>query len=140
MTVTGLVNAAQAAQAISFTAIATQSSTNTVTMTATASSGLGVSLAVVAGPAQLSGDQLSFNGVGLVSVAASQVGDSNYLAAVSVTNTFLVSATAQVPLVFAPTDTQVYDTTNALSANGGSGTGAFSYAVVSGPGVIVNGN
>jgi hypothetical protein len=95
---------------------------------------------VISGPAQLLGDQLSFTGVGSVSVAASQAGDSNYLAAVSVTNTFLVNAATQAPLLFAPTDPQVYNTTNVLSASGGSGTGAFSYAVVSGPGIIVNTN
>jgi fimbrial isopeptide formation D2 family protein len=140
MTVTGLVNAAKAAQVINFTAIASQSTTNTVTANATASSGLTVSFAVISGPAQLVGNQLSFTGAGSVSVAASQAGNSNYLAAVSVTNTFLVNGATQAPLVFVPTATQVYNTTNLLSASGGSGTGAFSYAVVSGPGIIVNTN
>jgi hypothetical protein len=78
-TVTGLVNAAQAAQTISFTAIADQSITNTIAVDATASSGLAVSFTVISGPAQLVDNQLSFTGVGSVSVAASQAGDSNYL-------------------------------------------------------------
>ena len=44
---------------------------------------------------------------------------------------------AQSPLVFSPASPQAVGSTNALSVSGGSGTGAVSYAVVSGPGQIV---
>jgi hypothetical protein len=53
--------------------------------------------------------------------------------------TLTVSKAAQAAIVFNPAPTQAYNTTNALSASGGSGTGLFSYAVESGPGQIVDG-
>ncbi len=45
----------------------------------------------------------------------------------------------QAPLVFEPASPQVYGTTQALTVSGGSGAGAVSYAVLSGPGAIVDG-
>ena len=45
----------------------------------------------------------------------------------------------QASLGFAPASPQAYGTTNGLSATGGSGTGAVSYAVAGGPGVIAGG-
>ena len=45
----------------------------------------------------------------------------------------------QAPLAFAPASPQAYGTTNSLRASGGSGTGAVSYAVLDGPGAIVDG-
>jgi uncharacterized repeat protein (TIGR01451 family) len=138
--VTGLVTAAKASQTINFAAIANTASTNTVSLSASASSGLPASFALVSGPAVLNGSQLTFSGTGQVSVAASQAGNSNFGPATAVTNTFMVQATAQAPLVFAPAPTQVYNTTNLLGVTGGSGAGLVSFAVLSGPGVIVNGN
>ncbi len=44
----------------------------------------------------------------------------------------------QAALVFTPASPQAWLTTNALSTTGGSGTGAVSYAVLSGPGSIVD--
>ena len=44
----------------------------------------------------------------------------------------------QADLLFAPTSPQAYLTTNGLSVSGGSGTGAVSYAVLDGPGAIVD--
>ena len=49
----------------------------------------------------------------------------------------LASNQTQSPLVFNPTTPQVYGTTNTLAASGGSGSGALSFSVLSGPGVIV---
>lgn len=43
----------------------------------------------------------------------------------------------QAALTFNPTSPQTYNTTNALSVGGGSGTGAVSFAVAGGPGQIV---
>ncbi|MDD2597686.1 MAG: MBG domain-containing protein [Kiritimatiellae bacterium] len=45
----------------------------------------------------------------------------------------------QAPLIFAPQSPQAYRAKNPLSASGGSGTGAVSYSVISGPGTIHNG-
>jgi hypothetical protein len=127
-------------QTITFEMIGDQISTGTPTLSADASSGLTVYFAVLSGPAELNGNQLSFSGTGTVSIAAFQPGDSNYEAAIPVTNTFHVASAPQAPLVFAPSPTQVFDTTNLLSVAGGSGTGAVSFAVLSGPGVIIDGN
>lgn len=112
--------------------------TDLVGLSATASSGLGVLFAVASGPATISGGtNLSFAGTGEVRVVASQAGDANWNPAPDVTNTFNVLQAAQAALVFAPTSPQTYNTTNLLSATGGSGTGTVSYAVLSGPGEIV---
>jgi subtilisin-like proprotein convertase family protein/endonuclease/exonuclease/phosphatase family metal-dependent hydrolase len=79
-------------QTITFVAIADQVTTNLVNLSATASSGLPVSFEVASGPATLTGGtQLSFSGTGEVSVVASQAGNTNWNAAVPVTNQFVVS-------------------------------------------------
>ncbi|NLG34511.1 MAG: hypothetical protein GX548_04070, partial [Lentisphaerae bacterium] len=46
---------------------------------------------------------------------------------------------APAALVFAPASPQAEQTTNALSVSGGSGTGAVSFAVTDGPGLIAGG-
>ena len=51
-----------------------------------------------------------------------------------------VTKATQAALVFSPASPQVYLTTNQLSVTGGSGTGAVSFAVLSGPGLIVAGD
>ena len=128
----------KADQTIDFPAIGDKLTTDTVGLAATASSGLGVSFDVASGPAMISGGtNLNFTGAGAVSVVASQAGDANWNAAPDVTNTFAVSKASQAALVFAPASPQTYNTTNALSTTGGSGTGTVSYAVLSGPGEIV---
>jgi len=87
---TAAITAAKASQTIAFSNISAQKTTNVVSLTATASSGLPVSFSVISGPATLNGTQLSFTAGGTVSVAAQQVGNTNYLAATSVTNSFNV--------------------------------------------------
>jgi uncharacterized repeat protein (TIGR03803 family) len=57
---------------------------------ATASSGLPVTYTVVSGPAQISGDLISLTGPGLVTLRASQPGDSNFEPAPDVEQTFTV--------------------------------------------------
>ena len=79
----------QASQFISFP----QSTTNlsvgqTISLTATSSSSLPVSYSLVGGPATLTGGSLKITGPGTVSVVASQVGNSNYLAATPITNNY----------------------------------------------------
>lgn len=48
-----------------------------------------------------------------------------------------VAPATQSAIAFNPATSQACGTTNLLSATGGSGTGSFSYSVVSGPGLIV---
>lgn len=59
-----------------------------LTLSATASSGLPVSFEVVRGSVTLSGDELSFTGLGTVTISASQSGNVQYLAADPVEQSF----------------------------------------------------
>lgn len=81
----------KAAQIVSFPVIADQVlGSAPLVLNATASSGLPVSYSLLSGPATLAGNQLTFTGLGTVSVTANQNGDTNYLAATSVNRTFCV--------------------------------------------------
>ena len=62
---------------------------------ATSSSGLSVSIAKSSGPATLAGGTLTLTGAGTVKLVASQLGNANYLAATSVTNSFTVAKASQ---------------------------------------------
>ncbi len=62
----------------------------TVPLAATATSGLPVSYAVT-GPATLSGSTLTVDGVGTVTITASQAGNADFLAAASVARSFVSS-------------------------------------------------
>ena len=134
------VEVTRATQTISFPEIGAQVTTNTVGLAATADSGLGVTFSVLSGSAILTGSNLTFTGAGSVSIVASQPGDTRWLAANEVTNTFSVTQVRQVALLFTPSTPQTYNTTNTLSASGGSGTGAVSFAVLSGVGELVSSN
>lgn len=85
----------RADQAVSFPAIGDQAVTSVVHLAATADSGLPVVFNVAAGPGLITGGStLSFTGSGLVAVAASQAGNSNWHAAAAVTNTIAVRASS----------------------------------------------
>ncbi|MHB9006333.1 MAG: cohesin domain-containing protein [Limisphaerales bacterium] len=101
------IQVAKAGQSVSLAAIADQGySTNLVSLVASASSGLTVGFRVIGGPATVTGSQLSLTGVGTISVAADQSGNANYLAAVSVTNQFVVSRGTQM-ITFTPLGDQI---------------------------------
>jgi len=140
---TSTVAAAKASQAITFGNPGAQVTTNETAISATSDSGLPVTFAVFSGLATLSTNTspatVMYSGAGEVTLTAEQAGSLNYEPAPTVTNTFTVSLTPQAALVFAPASPQTYNTPNGLSATGGSGTGAVSYAVLSGPGSIVGG-
>lgn len=61
-----------------------------LTLSATASSGLPVSFDVVSGPATLSGNEVSFTGLGVVTISASQAGNEQFFAAAPVEQSFEV--------------------------------------------------
>ncbi len=137
---TAQVAAARAEQTLNFPAIDDQLTTNRVGLAATSSSGLSVSFSVFSGLASIAeGTNLTFTGMGSVRIVAMQAGDTNWLAAGSVTNAFTVSLTPQADLIFNPTSPQVYATTNALTSSGGSGPGLTSYVWRSGPGYVLSG-
>ncbi|MBL9217164.1 MAG: hypothetical protein JNG82_01645 [Opitutaceae bacterium] len=60
-------------------------------LSATSSSGLAVGFSIVAGPATVSGGIMTITGTGLVTVRASQAGDSTYNVAADVDRSFSVS-------------------------------------------------
>ena len=82
----------KAAQTINFPAIGDQVLSNRVGLAATVTnSGYAATFAVAAGHAGVAGGtNLSFQRVGPVSIVASRAGDANYLAALPVTNSFMV--------------------------------------------------
>jgi hypothetical protein len=97
----------KAAQTVTFPALANVGySTNAIALKATASSGLSVGYRVVSGPATLTTNGLTLTGVGNVAVAADQAGNTNYLGATSVTNSFVVARGEQT-ITFVPVGDQV---------------------------------
>jgi fibronectin type 3 domain-containing protein len=88
-------------QAITFPAIPAQTTTNTVVLSATAASGLPVSFTVASGPGAINTGVLRFTATGMVSVVASQAGNTNWNAAVPVTNLVVVTAPS-APLTVLP--------------------------------------
>ena len=107
----------------------------TSTLSATGGSGTGaVSFAVTNGNAfcTVSGSILTGTSVGTCTVAATKVADANYDATTATVNV-TVSAANQVTLTaIANPASIVLGATSALSATGGSGTGAVSFAVTAG--------
>jgi hypothetical protein len=72
-------------------------------------------------------------------ISAQYAGDTNFYGSTNQV-TQIVDLAAQSPLFFMLPPSQIYGATNGLSVGGGSGLGAISYIVVSGPGQIVDGN
>lgn len=79
-------------------------------ITAGASSGLAVLLSVVSGPATINSNNVTLFGAGTVVIRASQDGNSNYLAAADVVQTFIVNTPDLT--VKANDATKVYGTAN----------------------------
>jgi hypothetical protein len=87
---------AKASQTLSFGSLTDVAyNKNALVLDGKASSGLTVGYRVVSGAATVTGNQLSLSGVGTIAVAADQEGDTNWLAAKSVTNSFTVSRGVQ---------------------------------------------
>ena len=128
----------KAPQTINFPPIGDQPFGVKYTLTATATSGIAVHYAVVFGPATLSGKQLTFTGVGAVTITASQPGSSSYLPAPDVTQTFNVVKGPQT-ISFPGVATVTWPTsTVTLNAKASSGL-PITYSV-SGGGATVSGN
>jgi len=99
----------QAPQTITFPTIVGQEYPGPkVALGATATSGLTVSYSIVSGPATVSGSTLTLTGIGTVKVQAIQTGNTNYLAATSVTQSFTVTA---APLTLAQWEAQYFNST-----------------------------
>ena len=89
----GTLTVTQASQTINLAEVSDKLITDPAfTISATASSGLPVTLSIVSGPASLSGNTITLNGTpGTVTVRATQAGDANYSAALTVTREFVVT-------------------------------------------------
>jgi hypothetical protein len=82
----------QISQTITFGALAGQTIGDIpFTVSATASSGLPVTFSVVSGPATLSGNTVTINGTGTITIQASQAGNGIYAPAPNVTQSFQVT-------------------------------------------------
>ncbi len=100
---------AKAMQSISFNAITDKHRNEELLLTATASSGLTVAY-LVEGPATLQNNTLHFTGEGRVTIKALQQGNENYLAADTITRSFMVygtdNKTEDFRLLIAPNPTR----------------------------------
>jgi len=118
--------------------------TNLVGLSAQASSGLPVSFLVGSGPGHIVGTNLVFTATGLVSIVASQAGDTSYTPAPNVTNTYSVLPAAaklgQTITNFMPANGSTFAGTNlvGLSAQASSLL-PVSFTRKSGPGAITGG-
>ena len=78
-TVTANLTVAKASQTVTFPTVpATPSNTPGVALSATASTGLPITYSILSGPGTVSGNLLTFTGVGYVTVQATQAGNANY--------------------------------------------------------------
>ncbi len=129
---------ARASQIISFGALAERTLAEpSFNLTASANSGLPVSFRVVSGPATISGNTVTLNGTGEVTIEASQAGNANYLAAPVVNQSFTVQPAPAVKqsqtITFPTLSYRTYGSAPfSLSATASSGL-PVSYRVVSGP-------
>ena len=122
-----------AAQSITFVAPAGQTfGVTPAALSATASSGLAVTLASTT-PAvcSVSGTSLTLLGVGSCTVSASQAGNSNFLAATTVSNSFGVAVGSQSISFISPGNQTLGTPPAALSATASSGLAVAFQAVTS---------
>jgi hypothetical protein len=116
--------------------ISTGSGTAPLTLTAVASSGLPVTYSVLSGPGNISGNVLSFTGIGSVVVEVAQAGNSAYEATKVTLSISRQAKTIQTVSFNNPITTFTGNTPITLSAVASSGL-PVSYNVLSGPGAII---
>ena len=104
-------------------------------LTTTGGSGGGaVTYQVLSGPCILDGTRLTSASAGSCSVSASKAAEGNYASVTSAPMTVTVGLSPQSALsVLAAPSTIAVNDVSTLSSTGGSGTGAVTYALVSGP-------
>ncbi|MEK0449890.1 MAG: hypothetical protein RL088_2158 [Verrucomicrobiota bacterium] len=131
----------QASQAITFSLPARVATTSNVTLSATGSgSGNPVTFSLISGPGSLTGNSLTFTGVGTVVVRASQAGNVNYLAAPDVdASTDVVVNSDPVAADDAVISTTGTTTLYPLANDTDADSDELTIVSVTGPGVIVDG-
>ena len=128
------ITIAKSAQKITFLSPGNLPYGTAYSLGATASSGLSVRYRVISGPATLSGQKLSFSGVGPVTIAATQPGSSLYLPAPEVTRTFSVVKATQ-SITFPAVGAAMVGQTVTLKATASSGL-PVTYTAVAGTATI----
>ncbi|BDU10507.1 hypothetical protein AINA4_04280 [Aurantimicrobium sp. INA4] len=128
------VNISKADQAtLSFTSATSFVYGQTLTLTTTGGTGTSTtSYAVDSGPCSVSGSTLSSSAAGSCVITATKAQDANYLAQTA-TSTVEIAFANQAAVSITSATTVVYGSTLKLTATGGTGTGAFEFAKVSGP-------
>jgi len=128
---TGSLVIEPAQQIITFDPVGAVQINQAVTLSATASSGLRVTFSLISGNATLSGATLTITGAGDIVVRATQVGNSDYLAA-SLDQTINSQKIAQTITFAQPPDKLASDGQFGLVATASSGL-AVTFTIVSGP-------
>ncbi len=133
--VTVTVTAGQITPTLTFAAIAGQTyGAAPFAVSATSASTGTVTYTVVSGPATVAGNTVTINGVGTVSVQASQAAAGSYTAATATTSFTVVAASPSLAFVTIPSQVQGGPSiTVSTTTNSG---GSISYSVVSGPATI----
>jgi outer membrane protein OmpA-like peptidoglycan-associated protein len=123
----------RSAQAISFTGPSSQTfSTTPLVIAASSNRGLTVAFASTTPTiCSVAGTSVTMLGAGTCTIQADQPGDSMYLAASAVTQSFSISRAAQTIAITTPTQAVAVGSTINL-ASSAPGTGAISYSVTSG--------
>ncbi|MEP0365873.1 MAG: Ig-like domain-containing protein [Cyclobacteriaceae bacterium] len=140
--VSGSLTIAKADQAITFAAIDDVDIINgsAVTLSAFSTSELDITYTLVQGDGSIAGDVLTVNGTGTYGVEASQAGNDNYNAAISVSQIFNVtdSQKTEQTITFESLEDKVYGDVFTLGAQASSGL-SVSYSVASGPATLSGG-
>ncbi|KAA5542945.1 Ig-like domain-containing protein [Adhaeribacter rhizoryzae] len=127
---------AKMSQSISFAALPTKTYGDApFTLSAAATSGLPVSFNILSGPATITGNTLTINGAGIITVRATQAGSGTYHTATPVDQSFTVNKASQSITFMNLVDKTYGDGPIYLVANASSGL-PVSYRVVSGPASI----
>lgn len=140
--ISGSLAIARADQAITFAAIDDIDIANVsiITLNATSTSELDVVYTLVQGDGSIAGNVLTVASTGTYIVEASQAGNDNYNAALSVSQIFNVtdSQKADQTITFESLDDKVYGDVFTLGASASSGL-SVSYSVASGPATLTDG-
>ena len=131
---TASFNVSQAAPSITFSIPNQSYGAAPFSVSASSNSTGSFTYSIVLGPATISGSTLTVNGSGTVTVQASQASSTNYSAG-STTTSFNVSQ-ANAPTVQFSIPNQSYGAAPFTVSASSNSTGAFTYAIVSGPATI----
>jgi hypothetical protein len=138
--VTQSITVNQATQTINFTATTSPVTygVSPITLVATGgASGNAVTFSVVSGSGTISGSVLTVTGAGTIQIAANQAANTNYSAAVQVTQSIVVNQASQTITFTAPASPVTYGVSPiTLVATGGASGNALVFSVVSGPATV----